>query len=369
MSTRLQLLHTWTTQLQGLVPIARITRLRTWAHLSLGLLWCGQIALLKIAATVPGSATDPSRVRRYRRWLANPKVQVERLWPPVVRALLAGRREVRLVFDPTPQAGHATILMLGIVVHKRILPVAWRAVPQQTRWPERQIVLLRGLCQFVAAALPADAQVTLLVDRGITSTAVIDLCHELGWQFVFRLTATETQGATVRRPDGTTGPVWSLVPAPGGHWYGTVALFQAAGWRTVQLTIVWPVTEEEPWLLLSDLPAGRARQCDYRCRVHCEATYLDSKSRGWRLEASKLTRLDRLDRFFLAFALALWWAELLGLRVIRSGRRRRFDRADRRDLSLIRLGLRWLNDLLDHQRLPPLLFRYRAHRWSCRWSY
>lgn len=369
MPMRQQLLHRWTTQLQGLVPIARITRLRTWAQLSLGLLWCGQIALLKIAATVPGAATDPSRVRAFRRWLANPKVQVDRLWPPVLRPLLAGRREVRLVFDPTPQAGHATLLLVGIVVHKRILPVAWRAVPQQTRWPERQIVLLRALCQLVAAALPAEAQVTLLADRGITSAAVIDLCRELGWQFVFRLTATKTQSATARLPDGTRCPVWSLVPPKGGHWYGTVALFQAAGWRTVQLTIVWPDVEDEPWLLLSDHPAGRARQRDYRCRVHCEATYLDSKSRGWRLEASKLTQLDRLDRFFLAFALALWWAELLGLRVIRSGRRHRFDRTDRRDLSLIRLGRRWLSDCLDHRRLPPLLFRFHAGRWSCRWSY
>lgn len=369
MPTRLQLLHRWTTQLQGLVLIARITQLRTWAALSLGLAWSGEIALLKIAATVPGSATDLSRVRAFRRWLANPKVQVEWLWPPVLRALLAGRREVRLVFDPTPQAGHATLLIVGIVVHKRILPVAWRAVPQQQRWPERQIGLLRALCQMVAAALPTDAQVTLLVDRGITSAAVIDLCHDLGWHFVFRLTATATQSATARLLDGTTCPVWSLVPTQGGHWYGTVALFQAASWRTVQLTIVWACTEDEPWLLLSDLSAGRARQRDYRCRVHCEATYLDSKSRGWRLEASKLTHLDRLDRFVLAFALALWWAELLGLRVIRSGLRHRFDRTDRRDLSLLRLGRRWLAWCLDHQRLPPLLFRVRAHHWICRWSY
>jgi hypothetical protein len=369
MPTRRQLLHSWTTQLQGLVPIARITRLRTWAQLSLGLLWSGQIALLKIAATVPGPATDLSRVRDFRRWLANPAVDVGRLWTPVVRALLAGRREVRLVFDPTPQAGHATLLIVGIVVHRRILPVAWRAVPQQRRWPARQIVLLRAMCQQLAGALPAGAQVTLVADRGITSAAVIDLCQELGWHFVLRLTATPTQSATVRLPAGTECPVWSLVPVRGGHWYGSVALFQAAGWRTVQLTIVWPLAEDEPWLLLSDLPPGRARQRDYRCRVHCEATYLDSKSRGWHLEASKVTQLDRFERLFLAFALALWWAELLGLRVIRSGRRRRFDRSDRRDLSLIRLGLRWLSDLLDQHRLPPLLFRLQAGRWICRWSY
>lgn len=369
MPTRRQLLHNWTRQLQGVVPMERITRLRTWAHLSLGLMWCGQIALLKIAATVPGPATDLSRVRRYRRWLANPQVDVGRLWSPVLRSLLAGRTEVRLVFDPTPHAGHATLLMVGIVVHKRILPLAWRAVPQQKHWPERQIVLLRALCQPIAAALPAAAQVTLLADRGITSAAVIDLCRELGWHFVFRLTATPTQSATARLADDTTCPVWSLVPARGGHWFGVVALFQAAGWRTVQLTIVWPSAEDEPWLLLSDRPAGRARQRDYRCRVHCEATYLDSKARGWRLATSKLTQLDRLDRLLLAFALALWWAELLGLRVIRSGLRRRFDRADRRDLSLIRLGLRWLHELLEQHRLPPLLFRYRAHHWCCRWSY
>ena len=54
---------------------------------------------------------------------------------------------------------------------------------------------------------------------------------------------------------------------------------------------------------------------------------------------SKVVAPERLDRLLLVLHLALWWAFGLGLQAIRNGTRRRFDRRDRRDLSVVRLGL------------------------------
>jgi hypothetical protein len=108
---------------------------------------------------------------------------------------------------------------------------------------------------------------------------------------------------------------------------------------------------------------------EYRRRQQVEAVYQDGTTRGWNLEASTRTARNRLNRLLLALFLALWWTHLLGQQVVRRGERRRFDRTDRRECSLVRLGRRWMTWLLDHQRLPPLPFRYHHQQWTCRWRY
>jgi hypothetical protein len=369
MQTRVRLLHTWQRQVQTLLPTVRATRAKVLAVLVLGLLWAGTVSLPRVAAALPVAATDPSLERRLRRWLANPGVVVGELWAPLLPVLLASQagQEVVLVVDPTPQNDLATILSLGIVVHQRVLPVAWRVVPQQTPWPDRQISYLRAMVAEVAAALPPGCIVTLIGDRGVTGPALIDLCRDRGWHFVLRLSVSATQANKVRRPGEDARRLWDLVTGPGQRLAARVALYQEAGWRTVELTVHWRRGADEPWVLVSDRPAGMARVKEYRRRTRVEATYADCKKRGFDLERSKLTDLDRFDRLLLAVHLALWWGGQLGLRAIRAGQRRRFDRADRRELSVLRLGRCWLEELVLHERCPPLPFRRRHGRWRYAW--
>ena len=371
MQTRRQLLQEWDQQLRALLPGVRVTQVAVLACLSLGLLWSGRVTLSAVAASLPLPARDLSVVRRLRRWVANPRVAVGRLWPALLAPLLAGwaGRDLLLVLDPTPLDDRLTLCLLGLVLHKRILPLAWHPLPMAERWPASLATVLRHLTAALQPALPPGAGVTLLADRGLTSAALIDRCRALGWHFVLRVTATARTSPIIRLADDTCCPLWSLVTGPGQRWSGTVACYQAAGWRTVELTIHWARGAREPWVLLSDRPAGPDRVREYRRRVRGEATYQDCKGRGWDLARTKLTARARLNRLLLALFLALWWAETLGLRVVRRGLRWRYDRSDRRDRSLVRLGRRWLADLHDHGRLPPLLFRWTPDGWlgpSCR---
>lgn len=370
MQTRRQLWHQWERQLQALLPHVRVTRIRPLALLSLGILWAGSVTLLQVAASLPLATRDLSRERRLRRWLANRQVSVGHLWPPVLQALLANRagQELLCVFDPTPIGPSISLLLLGLVVHQRILPLAWHPLPSQRKWPACQATVLRHLTQPLARVLPVGAVITLVADCGLTGPGLIDRCGALGWHFVLRLNADARQSPLVRLADGTTCPAWALVTHPGQRWTGTVDLYQAAGWRTVHLTIHWASGAAKPWLLLSDRPAGPDRVREYRRRVHCEATFEDTKRRGFDVERTKITQRARLSRLLLALFLALWWAELLGLRVIRRGLRAQFDRHDRRDLSLVRVGRRWLVELLAHDRLPPLLFRFVHVQRQLAWT-
>ena len=369
MTSRRRLWHTWDAQLRALLPQLRVTRVRVLALFVLGTLGSGQLALLRIAATLPLTARDVSIERRFQRFLANDAIRVPVWWRALLPALLAGKagQDLTLVFDPTPQNGTASILCLSLVDHKRALPVAWRVVPQQTTWAERQITYLAAMVDEVRAALPADCVVTLLTDQGITGPAVIDLCAAVGWHFVLRVNVGPRQTNLVQIGDAAPHRLWALVTGPGQRWAGGVALFQDAGWRTVELTLRWDHGAQQPWVLASDRPAGQARVREYRRRVHAEATYADCKGRGFAIERSKVTKLAHLDRLLLVLHLALWWAQQLGLRVIRQGQRRQYDRRDRRDLSVVHLGQARMRDRLDHGHEPPLPFHRRAGQWRYAW--
>jgi hypothetical protein len=65
--------------------------------------------------------------------------------------------------------------------------------------------------------------------------------------------------------------------------------------------------------------------------------------------------------------LALWWAYGIGLHVVRTGQRHRYDRRDRRDLSLIRLGVAACLAVLDLDHLFTLPFRATPSGWTFRW--
>jgi hypothetical protein len=368
MQTRLRLLHAWTRQVQALLPDARVTRTRTLALLTLGMLWASHVALPRIAAMAPLGAIDASIERRLRRWLANPAVTLATLWTPLLPSLLAGVAgpEVVLAFDLTPHGKRFTILSLGLVCHKRVLPLAWRVMPQQTTWPEKLDVLLPAMAAPVQRALPPEIVVTVVADRGLVGPTVIDACQGLGWHVVLRLKTGGGEATVCRVADGPEQPVATLPTRPGQRWHGPVAIFKAAGWRQGAVTIRWDREASEPWVLFSTRPGGSARLREYRRRMLAEASFEDCKTRGWQLARSKLAA-DRLERLLIALALAFWWAHGLGLRVIHAGHRPRFDRSDRRDLSVIRLGRRWLDDLLLHDRRPPLPFRHPPAGWRFRW--
>jgi hypothetical protein len=207
-SARLRLLHAWMAQVEALVPHERVTRVRGLALFAVGMSWAGTVRLHRVAAVLPLPARVPSIERRLRRLLANPAVHVATLWQPLLPSLLRRwvGQEVVLVFDPTPYRADWTVLWVGIVVHRRVLPLSWHIVPQQQSWPATLTTLLPALLAPIAAALPPGCTVTLLGDRGVAGPTLIDAAQERGWAVVVRLNVGETQAHRLRLPPSPGGP-------------------------------------------------------------------------------------------------------------------------------------------------------------------
>jgi hypothetical protein len=101
----------------------------------------------------------------------------------------------------------------------------------------------------------------------------------------------------------------------------------------------WKIGEPEPWLLATNLPSLKEALRAYEKRMWIEEMFGDLKDNGFDLESTHLRSTLKLHR--LTLAVVLLFLELLasGSKIIKAGLRHLVDRADRRDLSVFRIGL------------------------------
>ena len=109
---------------------------------------------------------------------------------------------------------------------------------------------------------------------------------------------------------------------------------------------MWEPSFREPWVLLSDLLAGRPRVQAYRRRMRVESSFQDFKRRGWDIEGTVRADRARLDRLLLVLFLGVWWVTHLAAACMHEGQRDRFDQHDRRYKGIFLLGRLWLYDWL-----------------------
>jgi hypothetical protein len=253
------------------------------------------------------------------------------------------------VLDNTPFRDDLTLVYLGLLVHSRVLPVAWAVMPAHTKWDEGQWDIVGRLLDQVRMHLP-DTCCTLIADRGLAGMPLVKLCTTRGWHYLLRVRAEHT---CRRFFHGKLERCWKrfdhIVLKRGYRWYGRAKVWQEETLET-SVSLVWDPDYEEPWLLISDEGAGYRQVQVYAWRMRVEATFQDSKSRGFNIEASWIEDRSHLDRLLLALFLAMWWVSHLAAACIHHGQRTRFDRVDRRDKSIFRLGRLWLLDILRRVR-------------------
>ncbi len=127
-----QLHGTFKRSLAQLRPAERITRVRNWSRLLVGLCLSRSVHLSKIASKIPTTeATLPSATRRLSRLLDNPAIRVRDWYEPIARSLLEraaqGGGEVRLIVDGSKVGFGHRLLMVGLAYRRRAIAIAWGA--------------------------------------------------------------------------------------------------------------------------------------------------------------------------------------------------------------------------------------------------
>lgn len=126
------------------------------------------------------------------------------------------------------------------------------------------------------------------------------------------------------------------------------------GYR-VHLVAWWKAGEKEPWLLATNLPTLQATLRTYRRRMWIEEMFGDFKKHCFDLQSSHLRHFLRLSRLTLMVAFLYVWLVAFGSQVIKYGQRHLVDRADRKDLSVLCIGLSMVERLLING--TPLVMR------------
>jgi len=242
-----------------------------------------------------------------RRLLKNPLLVSSTLLEPWARHALdeASRngQTVVLSLDQTDLGDRFAVLMLGVVVGDRALPLAWtvEAGPANIGFASQQVVLER-----VRGWLPDGAKVLVLADRFYPSAALFEWLHRQGWHYRLRLKGN----LSVDPGFGDIVTTGELAAGFTERFLADVRLF-ASGVPT-NLGILHEAGHPEPWIIAMDCAPNRAAVRDYGRRWGIEPLFSDFKSRGFDLEATQLRAPDRLDRLLLLMALAMHWCVRAG---------------------------------------------------------
>src|SRR5258708_20475363 len=149
----------WQEQVQELLPGIPGHEKETLALSVLGIVLYKSGVLQRMAESISVRGISQAKMvsieRRFARFVANERLDVRSIWSELLKQLLPSwkGKAVQLVLDCTPFADRATIVYLGLLVHSRVLPVAWRVMPNQEKWDQGQGALGGAFLDEVKADL------------------------------------------------------------------------------------------------------------------------------------------------------------------------------------------------------------------------
>ena len=346
------LYHNWMQRICELRPNQRITQVRNFVWLMIGIYQSHSVTLSKIAIKIPGSAKLVSTTRRLSRFLDNPAINVREWYQPIaeywLQAQLQCLGEICLIVDGTKVGYGHQLLMVSLAYRKRAIPIVWTWVKHVRGHSSahKQLALLN----YVRTLLPVGAAVFLVGDCEFGSVEVLKWLDHKHWWYVLR---QKSDTCLWFDQFGQWKPFSSFIQKAGQSlWLGQGCLTAKEIYLT-NLLVHWQIGEKEPWHLATNLPDRTMALKYYQRRMWCEELHGDLKDHGFDLESTMLHDFLRLSRLTLAVAFLYVWLISVGGRSIHQGLRHLVDRNDRRDLSIFQIGLRFTqrrltNDLSVH---------------------
>ena len=254
-----------------------VRHVQTLAWMVVGLI---QAECVKLTAWVPfvqGRAQSAqSTQRRFRRWLANRRIEVAPRYGPLIEQALQdwGTHTLYLALDTSMLWNQYCLIRLSGVYRGRAVPVVWEVIEHGSSsvTPAAYAALLDA----VPPLLPAGVKVVFLADRGFADTELRAHLRRLGGHFRSRIKAT----FRVLRPGQPACKVQDFALAPGRALFLHNVAITAEHFGPVSLALARHSRNGELWYIVSDEPTSVHTCAEYGRRFTIEENFLDDKSQS-----------------------------------------------------------------------------------------
>jgi len=320
-----------------------VRHLQTLAWMVVGLIQAEWVKLTAWVPFVQGRAQyAQSTQRRFRRWLANRRIEVASLYGPLIQQALQdwGSHTLYLALDTSLLWNQYCLIRLSVVYRGRAVPVVWEVLEHGSSSVTH--AAYEGVLNAVPALLPAGIKVVFLADRGFADPALLAQLRRLGWHFRIRLKAT----FSVVRPSQPACKVEEFPLAPGRALFLHNVAITTEQFGPVSLALARHSRTGEYWYIVSDEPTSVHTFVEYGYRFAIEENFLDDKSNGFQLESSLVREAEALTRLCLVVAIATLYLVAQGTQVVAQQKRRWVDPHWLRGNSYLRIGWHWVKSAL-----------------------
>jgi hypothetical protein len=321
-----------------------VRHLKTLAWMMTGLIQSSKISLAAWVPYVHSRAVyAQSTVRRFMRWLNNPRIEVHSLYGPLIQQALAtwGHCKLYLALDTSMLWNEFCLIRISVIYRGRAVPLVWKVLKHSSSSVAYD--MYKDLLPKAAALLPLGCRVVFLADRGFADIDLMRGLKHLGWHYRIRIKGNFLVYRRGHRRCKVKG-----VPLACGQarfWHNVSITAQRFG--PVHLALARPRSGTECWFVVSDEPTDLETFDEYGLRFNIEENYLGDKSNGFQLESSLLRSADVLSRLCFVLAITTLYLVSQGTEVVKQGKRRWVDPHWFRGSSYLKIGWDWVKAALS----------------------
>jgi hypothetical protein len=324
-----------------------VRHLQTLCWMMIGMIQSQNVHLNGFGVYVTSRAkVAQSHQRRFRRWLSNRRIHAAAAHHALMQQALSAWRNERLYLslDTTVVWNCFCIVWVGVVYRGRTVPIAWRVVAQSSSTV--RLWTIQRVLRQAASVMPNGVAVVLLADRGFADGKLIKYLREtLGWHFRIRI-----KRSFQFQLEGQWQKVSSVRLQPGQATFTPlVSVGKTKPSPNLYLAFAHDKLSHEDWVIVSDEATSLQTFAQYRLRFQVEESFLDLKSNGFNLEASRLRDQFALHQLCGVIALTMLFLVLQGTHVVTSGARRQVDAHWQRGMSYLKLGWNWIRLAITQQ--------------------
>ena len=279
---------------------------------------CGLTSVSSSLALLLGAKENSVR-QRIREWYyakenkrgeGRCEIEVSSSFVPLLRWVLswwpADEKRLALAIDATSLGHVFVVLVISVVYRGCAIPIAWRVLPAIEKGSWKAVWL--GLFSHFQEVIPEDWVVIVMADRGLYANWLWEAIQKCQWHPFLRI----NRRFFFRPKNGSEFRAMQLaLRQPGCTWSGAGTCFKT---HSIEATLLvrWEEGFEEPWLILTDLPAKQVSPCWYGLRSWIECGFKHIKSAGWQWQYTRMVDPERATRFWLAIAVATLWVLSVG---------------------------------------------------------